>query len=113
LKSAIDKGPVAITVNADCRSFLFYRKGIINTKNCNPDDISHAVLAVGYDKDEKTGQEYFIIKNSWGKGWGEKGYARIAADTKTFSWGMCGIYKYSYIAFAKRVDASKTIKKLK
>ena len=30
----------------------------------------HAVLAVGYDdKDER-----FIIRNSWGKSWGQRGY---------------------------------------
>ena len=34
----------------------------------------HAVLLVGYDDKEK----YFIVKNSWGPGWGEDGYFRIA-----------------------------------
>jgi C1A family cysteine protease len=30
----------------------------------------HAVLAVGYDED----QQRFIVRNSWGPGWGMKGY---------------------------------------
>jgi C1A family cysteine protease len=30
----------------------------------------HAVLAVGYDEDEQT----FLVRNSWGEGWGMKGY---------------------------------------
>jgi len=34
----------------------------------------HAVTIVGYDD---SGQ-YFIVKNSWGTGWGENGYFRIA-----------------------------------
>ena len=34
----------------------------------------HAVLIVGYDDDAQC----FIVKNSWGSGWGEKGYFRIA-----------------------------------
>lgn len=34
----------------------------------------HAILIVGYDD---PGQ-YFIVKNSWGTGWGESGYFRIA-----------------------------------
>jgi hypothetical protein len=33
----------------------------------------HAILIVGYDD---AGQ-YFIVKNSWGSGWGESGYFRI------------------------------------
>jgi C1A family cysteine protease len=36
----------------------------------------HAVLLVGYNDAEK----YFIVKNSWGPGWGENGYFRIAYD---------------------------------
>jgi C1A family cysteine protease len=30
----------------------------------------HAVLAVGYDD----GVERFIVRNSWGEGWAQKGY---------------------------------------
>jgi C1A family cysteine protease len=33
----------------------------------------HAVLAVGYDDKE----ERFIVRNSWGPGWGMKGYFTI------------------------------------
>ncbi len=48
----------------------------------------HAVLAVGYDDaltikngtgdNEKTGA--FLIRNSWGEGWGEKGYGWLPYD---------------------------------
>ena len=30
----------------------------------------HAIMAVGYDDDKKV----FIIRNSWGVEWGDKGY---------------------------------------
>jgi len=35
---------------------------------------AHAVLVVGYDDVN----ECFIVKNSWGTGWGEAGYFKIA-----------------------------------
>ena len=101
MKKALALGPVSVNVNADHRSFLWYMRGIIDTDKCGT-NISHAVLAVGYGKDKKTDKEYFIIKNSWGKTWGEGGYARIAADQKTFSKGMCGILQYGAMAFVKQ-----------
>jgi len=37
-----------------------------NEKLCG----GHAVMAVGYDDEKKV----FIVRNSWGEGWGDKGY---------------------------------------
>lgn len=51
-----------------------YSKGILNPSNC-PDNTTHAVLIVGYGTENGLG--YWIVKNSWGKQWGENGYFRI------------------------------------
>lgn len=37
----------------------------------------HAVVVVGWGQDERSGTKYWIIKNSWGKGWGEDGFFRM------------------------------------
>lgn len=44
--------------------------------------IDHAVIITGWGV--SGGQEYWIVKNSWGTGWGENGYFRI-------NFGLCGI----------------------
>lgn len=108
LKEALNQGPVAVQLNAKARSFAYYRHGVLDDAECEPDG-NHAVLAVGYGTDKRTGKEYFIIKNSWGSGWGEGGYARIAANRDKFWRGMCGILEFPYIAFVEEVDASKDI----
>ncbi|MBD0381272.1 C1 family peptidase [Paenibacillus sedimenti] len=38
----------------------------------------HAVLAMGYTHID--GKEYIICRNSWGKGWGDKGYFYLPMD---------------------------------
>jgi len=44
----------------------------------------HAITVVGYGVEK--GKKYWLLKNSWGTGWGEKGYMRIYRGNS-----MCGI----------------------
>lgn len=70
-------GPVAVAL--DDRHFHHYAGGILdNTQGCN--ETNHVVALVGYGVDAKSGQEYYLAKNSWGRRWGEDGYARIARN---------------------------------
>jgi hypothetical protein len=41
-------------------------------------ELDHAVLLVGYGTDKTTGEEYWLVKNSWSKYWGEDGFIRMA-----------------------------------
>ncbi|KAJ0587100.1 putative fruit bromelain [Helianthus annuus] len=52
-------------------------------------ELMHAMLIVGYDQDPD-GTKYWIVKNSWGEGWGEKGYIRMLRGTEIQ--GVCNMY---------------------
>lgn len=80
-------GPVAVGLDGIHDKFQFYADGVYFNKDCNPERISHAVLAVGYDVDEKTGLDYWIIKNSYGTTWGGEGYGKVARNKNNH----CGI----------------------
>lgn len=61
---------------------MFYKGGVYD-QPCG-DNLNHGVLIVGYGKD------YYIVKNSWGNGWGEDGYIKMKRDNKEGE-GICGI----------------------
>jgi len=85
MKAVSTVGPIAVSMNAGTREFFHYSKGIFNSKTCSPNDLDHGVLLVGYGSEN--GQDYWILKNSWGVGWGEKGYFRMSRNTNN----LCGI----------------------
>ena len=86
LKAAIDAQPTCVAVEADT-DFQYYKSGIMNAPNCGT-NLDHAVTAVGYGADDQ-GNEYYIVRNSWGPSWGEEGYIRMAAGQNGA--GTCGI----------------------
>lgn len=73
LKASLAKyGPIALAVDASLATFQSYRTGVYFDSECTS-DINHAVLLVGYGTDEKTGEKYWLVKNSYGESWGENG----------------------------------------
>ena len=87
---AVQQTPVSVAIEADSRIFQFYKSGIITDSNCGT-TLDHGVLIVGFSRDDD--QDFWIVKNSWGKGWGENGYVRIARTSSQNFEGICGIAK--------------------
>lgn len=66
----LQDSPLVISVAAE--NWEYYGGGILS---CLPTAaVNHAVLLVGYT------ENYWIVKNSWGRTWGEDGLIRILRD---------------------------------
>ena len=87
-------GPVAVGVYAS-DNFFEYHSGVFVDELCSNENfftiLNHAMLVVGYGTDPKDG-DYWIVKNSWGESWGEKGFIRMKRGVN-----ICAITKYGAI----------------
>merc|ERR1712166_453557 len=86
-----------------------YNSGIMTEKflHCSDtrNEVNHGIVIVGYGtrtNDRVYGnascEDYFIIRNSWGSHWGERGFFKLCADglgsTQT-PLGTCLLNKYA------------------
>ena len=56
-----------------------YKGGIFDSPCCEM-PIDHAVLVVGYGTEG--GQDYWLVKNSWGTSWGAAGFVWLGRGAK-------------------------------
>merc|ERR1739845_257996 len=87
MMSALAQQPVSIAIEADKSVFQLYRSGVLSG-TCGT-SLDHGVLAVGYGTE--SGQDYWLVKNSWGASWGQNGYVKLLRG-KGGS-GECGLLK--------------------
>ncbi|KAL8102260.1 hypothetical protein AgCh_026949 [Apium graveolens] len=87
LKKAVAHQPVSVSIEAGSRHFQLYKSGVFNGI-CGT-ELDHGVVAIGYGTED--GRDYWIVRNSWGTGWGENGYMRLERNVASTNTGKCGI----------------------
>jgi len=84
LNHLVNNGPIAISVDAS--TWSFYGGGVYDGCNQQSPDLDHAVQLVGAGTDPQYG-DFWLVRNSWGSGWGENGYIRLRRTQEL----RCGI----------------------
>jgi cathepsin L len=69
-------GPLATSIYVNS-SFQAYAGGVFDDDTVGENANNHIITLVGWDDDKQA----YLIRNSWGKGWGEKGYAWVEYGT--------------------------------
>lgn len=82
-----------------------YMQGVYNGP-CGT-SVNHAVIAVGYGVTQDN-INYWIVRNSWGPGWGESGYIRMKRDIAAKE-GQCGIAMYGVYPIKRRAAISSVV----
>lgn len=93
MKAVAIYGGVYAVMNANPWALRNYCGGVIKAYQCNK-NINHAIVIVGYT------DHYWIIKNSWGKDFGDNGYMYIERHKNA-----CGIN--TEIAYAVLYEGDK------
>lgn len=87
LKKAVAHQPVSVAIEASGRAFQLYQSGVF-TGRCGT-NLDHGVVVVGYGTEN--GVDYWLVRNSWGRNWGEDGYIKMERNVVSTSTGKCGI----------------------
>ncbi|KAH7671963.1 Actinidain protein, partial [Dioscorea alata] len=86
LKKAVAYQPISVAIDAGSDDFQSYGSGVYKG-NCGT-NLNHGVSLVGYGSED--GDDYWLIKNSWGEQWGDNGYVKLQRNSGTAE-GKCGI----------------------
>ncbi|WP_424215909.1 C1 family peptidase (plasmid) [Streptomyces sp. BI20] len=88
LRAAVARGPVLARIDASAASFALYSGGVYDEPLCSsaPSEESHHVTVVGYGT-TLAGEEYWTVKNDYGRNWGESGFVRMSRNQGN----QCGI----------------------
>ena len=80
-------GPLSVVITTRWSDMKAYGGGVY--KDCPYDEdisLNHVVQLIGYGTDEEHG-DFWLLRNSWGSVWGDKGYFKFAREKEIH----CGV----------------------
>lgn len=91
IKAALQNGPISIGVSVG--NWSRYKSGVMTAASCYS-SLSHAVALVGWDDAADGGNGAWILQNSWGSGWGDNGFMKLAMnyDAGVYTEGTCRMF---------------------
>ncbi|CAG7825742.1 unnamed protein product [Allacma fusca] len=69
-------GPIVVAIDAEESLMRYAGHGVYYDPECSTEKLNHAVLVVGYGTEN--GEDFWLVKNSWGPDWGDNGYVKMA-----------------------------------
>jgi C1A family cysteine protease len=84
-EAIVNYGPISVAVSVNS-AFQSYSSGVFNQDSSG--SVNHAVVLVGWD-DNKGKNGAWILRNSWGTGWGLDGYMYIEYGCSRIGYSAC------------------------
>lgn len=103
LEIAVAKQPVAAKICSKCPGFKEYSSGVLS-RICGENKLDHDVLVVGYGTVRTSREQYWIVKNSWGEEWGDKGYVKLRRGDGAENGGIVTELFYPFINHKKMYE---------
>jgi len=76
-REILGRGPIACLINAEPLHAWPGGSVLDCNASCAGRDLNHVVSIVGWGEEQPSGRQYWIVRNSWGEYWGERGYFRL------------------------------------
>lgn len=92
LTSLLKVRPVIVSLDGTNKYWQFYSSGILDYCGSS-NTLNHGVQVIAIYS-FPNGTNYYVIKNSWGSGWGEQGKMRL--DRNINGGNICSICSFMY-----------------
>ncbi len=79
-------------INANPLLLVGYKGSVVKTGGLNDILVDHIASIVGWGVNDE-GDEYWMIRNSWGQYWGKMGFARLATGESAHYYLLCSMLK--------------------